>query len=229
MTDNNPKPKIVIYGVGQFGQYITRMLVKKGWPVVAAFNRAGNKVGQDLGRLAGLDKDLGVVVQDCDKANYDSLEADLAIVTTTDRLSQNLPAYKRLMNAGLDVICHGAESNYPYGVDADIAGEIDRLAKTNDVTFTGTGMWDTYRIWSGILATGPCTEIHSIFHQSFSDASCTGKELMLAVGVGMTVEKYDAEIIQKPGLVGGFYKTGSTRNRVGQIRHSEVAEAETRR
>ncbi|MET0988054.1 MAG: hypothetical protein ABW034_21870 [Steroidobacteraceae bacterium] len=202
------KPRIVIYGVGQFGTYITRMIVERGWPIVAAFNRAGSgKVGVDLGQLTGLGRELGVVVQDSDTASYQNLDADLAIVTTTDRLAENLPAYRRLMGAGLKVLCHGAESNFPWGNDAALAMEIDRLAKENNVTFTGSGVWDTYRIWTGILATGPCTEIRSIFHESFSDASCTGKELMLAVGVGMTPGQYQEECVRKQGLIGGYYKT----------------------
>ena len=57
-------PRIAIYGVGQYGSLIARLAIAKGWPVVAAFNRAGPKVGQDLGRVAGLGRDLGVIIQD---------------------------------------------------------------------------------------------------------------------------------------------------------------------
>lgn len=39
-----------------------RILVKKGLPIVAAVNRAGAKIGKDLGPLAGLSEDLGVPV-----------------------------------------------------------------------------------------------------------------------------------------------------------------------
>lgn len=207
MTPTTKKPRIVIYGTGQFGQLFTRLATERGYEIVAAFNRAGKKVGQDLGLLSGLEKPLGIMVQDCDKADYDNLKADVAIVAMTDRLALNMPAYERLLGAGINIICHGAESSFPAGVDASLAQRIDQLAKQNNVTFTGTGVWDAYRIWPALVAMGPCTEIRSIFHKSTSDASCTGKELMLAVGVGMTAEEFDREIIQKPGLVGGFYKT----------------------
>jgi hypothetical protein len=56
----------MIYGVGYYGMEAVRILVKNGWPIVAAVNRAGPKIGEDLGRLAGLNEDLGVVVQDCE-------------------------------------------------------------------------------------------------------------------------------------------------------------------
>ena len=64
------RPRVMIYGVGYYGMEAVRILVKKGWPIVAAVNRAGPKIGEDLGRLAGLNEDLGVVVQDCETADY---------------------------------------------------------------------------------------------------------------------------------------------------------------
>ena len=35
-------------------------------------------VGQDQGRLVGLNRDIEEVVQDCDLADYSALEADVA-------------------------------------------------------------------------------------------------------------------------------------------------------
>jgi 4-hydroxy-tetrahydrodipicolinate reductase len=187
------KPRIVIYGVGQYGGYIARLAIQKGWPVVAAFNRAGPKVGQDLGRVIGLGRDYGVVIQDCETGDYDKLDADIGIVTTTNLLSANLPAYRRLMNAGLNVGCHGAESYYPYGCDPVAAREIDALAKKNGVTFTGSGIWDTSRIWSGILLLGPCTEVRALHHSSITDVQgqLANKAQALQVGIGMTVEQFE--------------------------------------
>ena len=186
------KPRIVIYGIGQYGQYVARFATQKGWPIVAAFNRAGPKVGQDLGRLAGLNRDLGVVVQDCEAADYDRLDADIGMVTMTNFLAQNLPAYKRLMNAGLNVLCHGSQSYFPYGNDPIVAAEIDALAKQNGVTFTGSGIWDMSRIWAGILLAGPCTEIKSIFHSSITDATgqASSPAQLDQIGTGLTVEQF---------------------------------------
>ena len=62
MPGQEGKPRIVIYGMGQFGQLIARLATEKDWPVVAAFNRAGPKIGQDVGRLAGLDRALAIAV-----------------------------------------------------------------------------------------------------------------------------------------------------------------------
>jgi 4-hydroxy-tetrahydrodipicolinate reductase len=203
------KPRIAVYGTGQFGLSIVRFAEQKGWPVVAAYNRAGDKVGQDVGRLAGLGRDLGVIVQDCETADYGALAADIGVVTTTNLLRQNLPAYQRLMNAGLNVVCHGTESYYPYGNDPETAAEIDALAKRNGVTFTGGGIWDMSRIWSGILVAGPCTDIESFFHSSITDAEGQSQSKWMLeqhIGVGLTVEEFKARGLEA-SPVAVSYKT----------------------
>ena len=168
------KPRIVIYGTGQYGGLVARFAVQKGWPIVAAFNRAGPKVGQDLGRVIGLGRDIGVVAM-------------------TNRLQLNLPAYTRLMNAGLNVICHGTEAYFPWGNDKTLCNQIDEMAKKNGVTFTGGGIWDMSRIWSGILLCGPCTEIQSLYHRSITDAKGQAQHAQQAIahiGCGLTVEEF---------------------------------------
>lgn len=202
------KPRIVIYGAGNFARYITRFAVQKGWPIVAAYNRAGAKVGQDIGRLAGLERDIGVVVQDSETADYGNLDADIGVVTLGNLLSENMPAYKRLMNAGLNVVCHGTQSYYPYGNDPAAAEEIDALAKKNKVTFTGSGIWDMSRIWAGILLTGPCTEINSLFHRSITHAErqVPTKEHLAPIGVGLTLDQFREKDI-RANWVATAYKT----------------------
>ena len=81
----------------------------------------GQPVGICLGRLAGLNEDLGVIVQDCETADYAALGMDIALVVKTERLSLNLMAYQRLLGAGINVICHGSESYFPQGADLELA------------------------------------------------------------------------------------------------------------
>lgn len=203
MNAATSQPRIVLYGTGQYGLEAVRIALGKGWPVVGAVNRAGAKVGQDLGRLAGLGKDLGVIVQDCETADYTSFGADVAIVAVSDRLKQNYSAYERLMNAGINVICHGAEAYFPWGADPETAQQVDALAKRNGVTLTGTGIWDFSRIWSGILVAGPSSQIRSMFHRALTDAESATVQLMRVCGVSLTQQEF-AE--KSPTLIGGLYR-----------------------
>lgn len=200
--NNQSKPRIVIYGVGQYGGYVARFAVQKGWPIVAAFNRAGDKIGRDLGQVAGLGKDLGVIIQDCDKASYQNMDADIGIVAQTNVLRANFAAYERLMNAGLNVLCHGSQSYFPAANDPGTAEKIDALAKKNGVTFTGGGIWDMSRIWAGILVAGPCTEINSLFHSSITEAvgQAINRQQAAQVGIGMTLEEFDKSGLRESPL-----------------------------
>ena len=173
--------------------------------MVAAFNRGGPKIGQDIGRLAGLDRDLGVIVQDCETAGFDSLAADIGVVTMTDRIEENFAAYERLLTAGCNVVCHGGESIHPAAVNAELAARIDDLARGNGVTFTGTGIWDMSRVWSGLLVTGPCTEIASLYHRSVTNVEGFSAKLIRGTGVGMTQEEFAATVGAPDSSVGGLY------------------------
>lgn len=200
------RPRIVIYGMGQFGQMIARFAFEKGWPIVAAFNRAGPKVGQDVGQLSGLGKDLGVTIQNSETADYGNLDADIAVVTHRDLLKDNIEAHRRLLGAGLNVVCHGVQSYYPKCHDEALAEEIDALAKANGVTFTGSGIWDMSRIWSGILSAGPCTEIKSIDITSVSNAEAQTHSLeqMKQFAISEPIERFYEKGIDKNVLAHGF-------------------------
>ena len=195
-----PAPRIAIYGIGQFGSMVARLAAERGWPIAAAFNRAGPKVGCDLGRVAGLGRDLGVIVQDCETGDYAGLDADIGVVTHRDLLSANMDAYRRLMGARLNIACHGVQSYLPQSNDPELATEIEALAQANGVTFTGCGIWDMSRIWSGILTAGPCTELKSIHISSLTDPE----------GQTNSIEQIQQYCISLP--VETFHERGIARN-----------------
>lgn len=199
MVNVSSNPKLVIYGVGQYGSMMARLAADRGWPIIAAFNRAGPKVGQDLGRVAGLDRDLGVIIQNIERGDYGSLDADIGVVTNRDLLWANMNAYRRLMNAGLNIACHGVQSYLPGANDPEAAEEIETLARDNGVTFTGCGIWDMSRIWSGILTAGPCTDITSIHISSLTDpqGQCNSIEQIKQYCISDPVETFYEKGIDK--------------------------------
>lgn len=184
------RPRCIIYGTGFVGQELARLVDQKGWELVAACNRAGEKVGQDIGELAGLSRKLGVVIQDSEAADFSGLDADIAFIATTDNLEQNMPAYEQCFSAGLNVLCHGTQSYHPYWIDEALAAKIDSMAKRAGVTFTGGGIWDNSRIWSGIIATGPCIHIESMLHTSKTESARQGLYWLDMLGVGLAEKEW---------------------------------------
>ena len=197
------QPRVAIYGTGQYALEAVRIMHDKGWPIVAAYNRAGGKVGQDLGTLAGIGP-LGITVQDCEHADYTAAGANIAIHSVGDRLDYNWPGHERLLGAGINVICHGGESNFPWGSRPELAGRIDELAKANNVTFTGTGIWDYSRIWSGLLAAGSTSRLDGLVHRTLTNGEAAGLELLRVCGGTLTLDEFN-ELNEE--LLAGIYKT----------------------
>jgi len=197
------KPQVAIYGAGQYALESVRIMHRKGWDIVAVYNRAGEKVGRDIGELAGIEP-LGVLVEDCEEANYGSSGANIAIHSVADRLDYNWPGHQRLLGAGINVICHGGESNFPWGSRPELAGRLDELAKAHGVTFTGTGIWDYSRIWSGLLAAGSASELTGLVHRTLTNGEAAGLELLKVCGGTLTLEEF-SELNE--GLLAGIYKT----------------------
>jgi hypothetical protein len=197
------KPQVAIYGAGQYALESVRIMYRKGWDIVAAYNRAGEKIGRDIGELAGIEP-LGVLVEDCEDADYGSSGANIAIHSVADRLDYNWPGHQRLLGAGINVICHGGESNFPWGSRPELAGRLDELAKAHGVTFTGTGIWDYSRIWSGLLAAGSASELTGLVHRTLTNGEAAGLELLKVCGGTLTLEEF-SELNE--GLLAGIYKT----------------------
>lgn len=193
-AENKISPKLAIYGIGFTGKALVRLAHKKGWDIVAAFNRQGDKIGQDIGRLAGLDIDLGVVVQDCETADYDAVNADIMLNASRPSLRENMACYERFLSRGINVLCHAGEAYNPYWSDPASADEIDRLAKQYGATFSGSGIWDMTRIWAGMIAAGPCVELWAINHHTTTEVMRAGKHWGPAVGIGMTEAEYDEKL-----------------------------------
>lgn len=197
-------PNVAIYGAGQYALEATRIMHRKGWNIVAAYNRQGPKVGQDLGLLAGLESPLGVIVEDCETADYAASGANIAIHSVGDRLDYNWPGHERLLAAGINVICHGGESNFPWGSRPELAPRLDQLAKANGATFTGTGIWDSSRIWSGLIVAGTASKLEGLVHTTLTNGEAAGLELLKVCGGTFTLEEFETH---NENLLAGIYKT----------------------
>ncbi|MEM3047202.1 MAG: hypothetical protein QW057_08990, partial [Candidatus Bathyarchaeia archaeon] len=79
--------RVVQYGIGAIGSALTRLLTAKGWVrLVGAVDIDREKVGRDLGMVAGLGNRLGIPVSSSLEEALSEAEADVVVHSTVSRL-----------------------------------------------------------------------------------------------------------------------------------------------
>ena len=148
----------VVMGCGEMGLLITRLMVERGIEIRGAVARSSNKVGRDVGELAGIGS-LGVAVSDQPGAVLARARPDISIVATTSPLSTIRELVVISLEAGCDVLTLEEQSFYPWLVEAARSRELDLLARERGVTILGTGLQDVF--W-GVLPASLMASSHNI-------------------------------------------------------------------
>lgn len=185
------QPKgIVIYGVGNVGCSLARLATERGWPVVAAVNRPGAKVGRRLSEIAGCAlPDDPIVCASLAEAIAGRV-ADVALVAVGDSLVEHMDLYRTCMARGLHVITASVEASYPKAVSPAVAADIDAFAREHGVVFNGSGFPDVFRIGLGALMAGASTRIDRLVHSSLVDIGPHGPEVARLAGAGLDARSF---------------------------------------
>jgi len=203
------KVKVIQMGIGTVGQAATRSLAgKKGLDIVGALDMDKEKVGKDLGEVAGLDKKLGVIVTDDADSLFAETYADVVIHTVCVYLHEAYPQIIRPIQRGMNVISASEALGNPYVSDPGLAAKLEKLAKKHGVTVLGSGLSPGFTSDYLILAlTGACSELRKIRYKRFSDVSpYLGGTVGRHFGLGLSPEEFkrgveEGEVIGHIGFV----------------------------
>lgn len=154
--------KVVQYGCGLMSRIIMKNLVDHGAQIVGAIDKNPAVVGKDIGELANLSYMTGLKVSDDADHVLSTTDADIVIVTTMSYIKEVYPALKQCVENGMNVLTLADEAIYPWNTSTSEVAELDRLAKLNNVTVTGTGMQDIFWIGLPNLIAGGMNNIEHI-------------------------------------------------------------------
>lgn len=154
------KVKAVVYGAGTIGRDVARLMLDKGVIITDAIDI--ENVGEDLGSLLDIERDLNVEIRDDADAVLDETGADIALISVATKMGNVGPHIEKCLEAGLNVITSSEEASYPWSTAPGITAKLDRVAKENGVTVTGSGMQDIF--WANLVTTltGASHEIDSV-------------------------------------------------------------------
>ena len=189
-----PAIKVVLCGVGGVGCNVTRLLRSRpGYRIVAACSRNPELHGKDIGELAG-GSSMGVAVSGDRAAALDE-PADLLLVATTSFLAEVAPDVRAGIERGLNVITTAEEAAFPWIIDAELAAELDELARQRGVSVIGVGLNPGF-IFDALLltASGIAWDVQAIRIRRVVDVSRFSATIQRRLGIGFTADRFAAGV-----------------------------------
>lgn len=188
--------------MGPIGLGIVRVAARRpNLAIVGGIDIAPDKVGRDLGELAGLPQPLGIRVSDKPAGVLDAMRPDVVVHCTGSSLKQVWPQVRDILRAGVNVVSTCEELANPRVHNPDLVAEIDRIATASGATILGTGINPGFAMDAWPLAlTAVSRTIDRIVVARVVDAGTRRRPLQAKVGAGLGREEFDRRA--KIGAVG---------------------------
>ena len=187
--------RIFQYGCGKMSVCTMRYVIENGGEIVGAVDINPDVIGKDIGEIIGTEK-VGVVVESVDKAEelLTELKPDCAIVTTMSLLADVEEALMLCAKCGVNAITTCEEAFFPMNSNPNLTEKIDKLAKENNCTITGSGYQDAF--WGNLITTlvGATHNITKIKGSSSYNVEDYGIALAKAHGAGLTKEEFEDQV-----------------------------------
>jgi 4-hydroxy-tetrahydrodipicolinate reductase len=190
------------YGVGPIGASIVTSANRRGAEFVGALDVDPAKTGRDLGEIAGLDRDLGVAVEERYRDEFDD-PPNITYHATGSSLRAVSDQLKEVMNAGSNVITTAEEAIYPWRTNERLASELDAVARENGVTCLGTGINPGFVMDTlPLVLSAPLESVDEVEMLRVQDAARRRKPLQEKVGAGLDEAQFAEQIVRNGGHVG---------------------------
>lgn len=190
------KIRVVQYGVGPIGAAIIRLLrEKQSVEIIGAIDKDPNKVGQDLGVVAGAGgAPWGITISD-DAGKVLGQKADVVMHCTSSWLKDVEEQLVECLEAGSCVVSTCEELAYPFRKHPDIAARLDAVAKEWGVALVGTGVNPGFVMDKLLLTLSAVAQrVEKARAIRIVDASKRRLPLQKKIGAGMTVEEFHAQV-----------------------------------
>ncbi len=187
--------RVAQYGAGKMSAYTMRYAIEKGYEIVAVFDINEDIIGKDIAQIIDCDL-LGVKVSDVKDAErvLKETKPDICIITTMSLMKDVYESFELCARLGINAISTCEEALYPMNSSPKITKELDRLAKENNCTLTGSGYLDVY--WCNLIAViaGSTHKITKIKGGSSYNVEDYGIALAKAHGAGLDLTSFEKEV-----------------------------------
>ncbi len=184
--------KAVAYGCGRMGRLGIQLMYRKGIRIVGAIDSNPALCGMDVGEYADLGVKLGIPIRSDADAVLDECDPDIVIVALFSFVSLCEPHFNKILSRGINVLTTCDEAHYSWNTSPAVMNRLDKLAKDNGVTITGSGLLDTYWMNLAVCAGGGMQELKRIEGVTTFNTDEYGPALADAYNIGRTKEEFEA-------------------------------------
>ena len=187
--------RIFQYGCGKMSVYTMKYVIENGGTIVGAIDINPSVIGKDIGEIMGT-ANTGIIIENAKNAEklLTELKPDCVIVTTMSLLSDVEDALMECAKCGVNAITTCEEAFYPMNSNPTLTEKIDKLAKENNCTITGSGYQDAF--WGNLITTliGSSHNITKIKGSSSYNVEDYGIALAKAHGAGLTKKEFEEQV-----------------------------------
>ena len=187
---------VLVLGTGQMGSGIARLVLQKhGLQLVGGYARRKQREGMDVGRVIGLDRDLGLPVETNLENLLDRIRPHVAIQATCSTVAEATEEISTLLRHGVHVISIAEEMAFPRYRSPAIADKLEALALQHSAVVLGTGINPGFVLDLLIITlTGVCADVQAISAQRVNDLAPYGSSVLATQGVGLTPQDFQKGI-----------------------------------
>ncbi len=184
--------RIVHIGLGPIGASLARLASeRRNLKIVGAVDVDADKVGRDLGDVAGLSRSLGVMVASDFAAVLSETRPQIVVHATSSALERVAAQLETAIRAGARVVSTCEELAFPYRRHPELAEFLDALAKEHRVALLGTGVNPGFAMDTLPLAlSAMCQGVEHVTVRRVQEAATRRLPLQLKIGAGTTVDEF---------------------------------------
>ncbi len=190
------KIKVIQYGIGPIGLKVTNYLLERNnIEIVGAVDIDPAKFGVDLGKISGAGKELEIRITNNAKELFESIEADVVVLTTTSSLEKIYPQIIEILEHGLHIVSTCEELTYPWITNPELSHEIDRLAKEKNAAILSTGVNPGFLMdFLPAALTAICKEVNKVTVERLQDAQFRRIPFQQKIGAGLSLTEFQKKI-----------------------------------
>ena len=191
-----PNIRVMHVGLGPIGAAVLRQIAARpGFKIVGAVDIDPAKIGRDLGDVAGLNRRVGLRVQDNVAKALKAAKPDIIVHCTGSSIKKVLPELEAILKSKTPIVSTTEELAYPAYTHIRQARQIDALAKKAKVAVLGTGVNPGFAMDAlPISLTAVCERVERVTVHRVQDARMRRLPFQQKIGAGLTTEQFQKEL-----------------------------------